>query len=225
MVVDDGLVIGSGDSAANGATIAAHQVSTGKLVWQQGYPCLGGQAVVVGGLVIFGACNKTTEAGFIQADNLTTGARVWRRAGNWVTLRGDLSTAAGTNVFASVDGAISDLNPATGATKYTLPDATSVLAVSASEVFTDCTTGGVCAYNLSDGTELWSVSDTSALAAEAGGVLYLADGLAVNASTGAQLRTIWTSSSPAPAALAVGEGRIAVANGAKTLEIYGLPGS
>ena len=228
MVVQGGLIVGSGYSAANGEALVVHQASTGKLVWHQGSPCLGGPAVVTGGLVIFAACTRTTQAGFIQADNLATGARIWRRPGNWVVQRGDLPTAAGTNLFASIGTTVYDLDPATGATKYTLTGATSVLAVSASEVFAACSSGEICGYNLSGGSQLWTVSDQSAFAAEAGGVLYLADGQALNASTGAQLRYIWHDFSPPPnaiAPLAVGEGRIAVVNDPRVLDIYGLPGS
>ncbi len=227
MVVADGLVIGSGSSAGGGTVVSAHLVSNGKLAWQQSYGSCNntGSAVVVGGFVVFAACGDMTGTPFLQGDNLTTGARAWRQPGTWQVERGDLSASAGKNVFAVSGGTAFDVNPKTGATRYTLTGATNVLAVDASLVFADCSNFDICGYDLSDGSQAWQVSDNSQLAAEAGGVLYLADGQALTASTGAQLGFIWAGSALAASAIAVGEGRIAVVNDPRVLDIYGLPGS
>jgi hypothetical protein len=65
------------------------------------------------------------------------------------------------------------------------------------------------------------------LAAEADGVLYLASGQALNASTGQVIKQVWgvgTYNDTAPTAIAVGDGRIAVVGDPRVLDLYGLPG-
>jgi PQQ-like domain len=229
MVVADGLVIGSGASAGSGTVVSAHQASDGKLVWQQGYGCGGGTgpAVVVGGVVVFAACTVANNTPFLQGDSLATGARLWRRSGTWQVQRGDLAASAGKNVFASSGGSVFDLNPLTGATRYTLTGAGSVLAVGSSQVYANCSTVNLCGYQLSDGHQLWQHSNgAQQLVVEAGGVLYLGDGEALNATSGAHLSYVWEEPNPnLPAeALAVGEGRIAVVDDPRVLDLYGLSG-
>ena len=227
MVVADGLVIGSGASSDAGTIVSAHQASDGKLVWQQSYGCANetGPAVVVGGVVVFAACTNSNDTPFLQGDSLATGARLWRRSGTWQVQRGDLATSAGKNVFAISGGSVFDLNPQTGATRYTLTGATSVLAVSSSEVYADCSGNNLCGYQLGDGHQLWQqLGGSQQLAVEAGGVLYLADGQALNATSGAQLTYVWQEP-PNATAIAVGEGRIAVVDDPRVLDLYGLPGS
>lgn len=165
---------------------------------------------------------------FLQGDSLATGAQLWRRSGTWQVERGDLAASAGKNVFASSGGSVYDLNPLTGATRYTLTGADSVLAVGSSQVYASCSGISVCGYQLSDGHQLWSASGGGQpLAVEAGGVLYLSDGQALNATSGAPLTYVWEQPNVTAAtrALAVGEGRIAVVNDPRVLDLYGLPGS
>jgi hypothetical protein len=226
MVVADGLVIGSGSSSDAGTIVSAHQASDGKLVWQQSYGCANeaGPAVVVGGVVIFAACTNSNDTPFLQGDSLATGALLWQRSGTWQVQRGDLATSAGKNVFAISGGSVFDLNPQTGATRYTLTGAASVLAVGSSEVYANCSATYVCGYQLSDGHQLWQQPyGIQQLAAEAGGVLYFDDGQALNATSGAPLSYVWQG--PDATALAVGEGRIAVVDDPRVLDLYGLPGS
>jgi hypothetical protein len=227
MVVANGDVIASGASVGSGTVISATQASDGKLLWQQDYGCFGGSgpAVVVGGVVVFAACTDSNNTPFLQGDSLATGARLWRRSGSWQVQRGDLAAAGGKNVFATSGGSVFDLNPQTGATTYELTGASTVLAITSSEVYADCSAPDVCGYRLSDGHQLWQKAyGSQQLAVEAGGVLYLGNGQTVNATSGAQLRSLWQSPTTTTA-LAVGEGRIAVSNTSRVLDLYGLPGS
>jgi hypothetical protein len=86
----------------------------------------------------------------------------------------------------------------------------------------------MCAYNLSTGAMEWQSSQfsvTPALAAEAGGVLYLDIGDALNAATGRVIKVLNTGNIDAPAtALAVGDGRIAAVSDPRVLDLFGLPG-
>jgi hypothetical protein len=75
------------------------------------------------------------------------------------------------------------------------------------------------------GRRLWHTSPgfVPALAAEAGGVLYLDQGPALNIASGRTLATLWAGLTAT--ALAVGDGRIAVVTDPRVLDLYGLPGS
>jgi hypothetical protein len=72
------------------------------------------------------------------------------------------------------------------------------------------------------------------MAAEAGGVLYLNDGIALNAATGHGIKKIWESityASPTTVhvglpsgPITVGDGRLAVVTDPRVLDLFGLPG-
>ena len=91
----------------------------------------------------------------------------------------------------------------------------------------------ICAYSISTGSLQWQKSFFTSVismkrATEADGVLYLATGQALNASTGQVIGNVWglgTYNFHAPSAMAVGDGRIAVAGDPRVLDLYGLPGS
>ena len=61
----------------------------------------------------------------------------------------------------------------------------------ASRVYAPCDGNRVCAYAAADGHRLWSVADSggSGSAIVGGSVLYLADGITLNAATGARVKT------------------------------------
>ena len=219
-VVSDGYVVSAGGTSGSGQFIAVRRVSNGAVVWQKTpNNDQASAALVVGGLVI------QQEAARLVAYRLATGARAWSRAGTWQPQRGDRAGQAARHFYTvNPAGQVADLSPRTGRTQRILTGATSVLAVDATRAYAICGTGRICAYRTTDGRLLWHLADNSALAAEAGGVLYLSDGHAINATNGALLRHIFTD--PAGASqLAIGQGRIAASLGSKTLNLYGLPGS
>jgi hypothetical protein len=69
----------------------------------------------------------------------------------------------------------------------------------------------------------WRTPHSGGLAAEADGVLYLSDGSAVSTASGATITSLWDTDSAT--ALVVGDGRIAVVNDPRVLDLYGLAGS
>jgi outer membrane protein assembly factor BamB len=167
----------------------------------------------------------------IEASNLATGATAWSLTGHWTLQRGDLSGAAGKHLYVTdPSGAAEALNPGTGQVQYSLGQAAKVLAVDTSRVYATCGRLHVCAYDINTGAPEWGSAELDAppaLAAEADSVLYLDLGTALNAATGKIITTIWGSAifaaQPA-AALAVGDGRIAVVADPRVLDLYGLPG-
>jgi outer membrane protein assembly factor BamB len=178
----------------------------------------------------YGCDNKGNET--IEADNLATGAAVWRLTGSWKLQRGDLNTSAGTHLYVtSPSGTVVDLNPRTGQVAYSLSQAVDVLAVGQFRVYATCGSHGqdICAYNTSTGALEWQNTQfglgPGALVAEAAGALYLDSGIALNAGTGQYITTIWQSPGNSPAtALAVGDGRVAVVSEPRILDLYGLRG-
>jgi len=231
LVVTGGLVVAAGSSAF-GLVVTVHKLATGAMVWARGANCLVNPPplMVVGQVVITpGSCATT---GSIIARNLTTGATLWTRTGNWVLQRGDSDTTAGRHVFAiDPTGTAVSLDPLTGKTQYSLAGAASVLAVDASQAYGACGTNSVdvCAYDSTTGSQRWQVepfnSPFPTLAAEAGGVLYLDKGDALDTATGKEL-TALGGGFPTPAtALAVGDGRVAAVTDPRVIDLYGLPGS
>jgi hypothetical protein len=248
--VSDGYVITEGNSISPGA-VTVHKVSDGSLVWADTTStCNYGPAIVVDQEVTFTRCpatsNGTPGASEITARALKSGATTWKRAGTWTVERGDRSSATGANLLAVDPSAtVADMDPATGATKNTLSGAGAVLAVDATSAFALCgdkdangNQDNLCAYSLSTGKQVWSNDDTSLLyysgtpgfspaAAEAGGVIYLNTGDTGNAKTGKTITsaTLGYSFATPPTALAVGDGRLLVADPAgRILDLYGLNG-
>lgn len=220
VVASNGYVVSAGGTSGAGQVITVRHVSNGAVVWEK-TPSndQASAALVVGGQVI------QQEQSSLVAYNLATGAHAWSRAGIWQPERGDRAAPAAHHLYA-VDpaGQVVDLNPQTGSTQRVLKGATSVLAVDGARAYAICGTGHICAYRTSDGQLIWSLADTSGLAAEAGGVLYLSDGSAINAGTGMLLRQIFTHAGGA-SELAIGQGRIAASLGDKKLDLFGLSGS
>jgi hypothetical protein len=186
--------------------------------------------MVVGQVVITpGSCATT---GRIIGRNLTTGATLWTRTGNWVLQRGDSDTTAGRHVFATdPTGTVVSLDPLTGKTQYSLAGAASVLAVDASQAYGACGTSSVdvCAYDSTAGSLRWQVEPFNSpfpnLAAEAGGVLYLDKGDALDTATGNELTALGGGFPQAATAMAVGDGRVAAVTDPRVIDLYGLPGS
>jgi len=224
-------VVTAGEDAAGYFTDVVN-LSNGKLVWSGG-ECYSTGAilpVVAGQQVISYGCGKGGNTA-MQAFSLAAGKMAWSLPG-WTFQSGDLSGATGKHLYAtSPAGTVDSLNPLTGKVEYSLKQAVTVLAVDLSRVYATCGSGGkfVCAYNISTGAQEWqntTLPSTTALAAEADGVLYLDFGDALNASTGKVIKTIWTKfRGKSASAIAVGDGRIAVVANPHILDLYGLKGS
>ncbi len=229
MVVPTGYVVTSAEGVF-GEIVAVRKLTTGAVVWSESTSCSGDpNALVEAQLVMWVSYACTTGAPTLTARNLATGALAWSSSGAQQLQRGDTGLSAGHHLYATTPGGtIVALDPLTGKTQYSLAGATRVLAVDASRVYTDCGSLGVCAYSTTSGSRQWSAQPgyTAGLAAEAGGVLYLDNGDALNAATGQTIVRLWfvDVESPAATALAIGDGRIAAVTDRRVIDLYGLPG-
>jgi outer membrane protein assembly factor BamB len=236
-VVSGYFVAVSGVSVGGGAVVAVHSLTTGAQIWTRGTePCGTESAVnvlVVAKEVVSGSCNASGNP-ILMARALGTGTKTWSRAGAWHLWRGDTGGLTGRNlVVTNPSGAIVDLNPLRGATRFSLSGATNVLAIGVARIYADCGPS-LCAYSTTNGALLWSDPGvTTLLAAEAGGVLYLDQGQVLDAKTGKAI----ASSAPTPtgqvglwfngdkaSALVVGDGRVAAVTDPRVADLYGLPG-
>jgi hypothetical protein len=225
LVVSGDSVVARGVSAGSGAIVSVRSLLTGGVVWFNVFGECGesDNMAVVGGNVVYSHCDADGDNPVLEADNLTTGAPAWSRAGVWSVERGDTDAVTARHLLAvGPRGNLDDMVPSTGAIRHSLPGARDALVVGTSLVFTTCGTAQVCAYKLSNHSELWSVDDASTLAAEAGGVLYLADGKLLSVRTGALITSIGRHS--ASNALVVGDGRVARTHNNRTLLLYALRG-
>jgi outer membrane protein assembly factor BamB len=225
MVVSGGLVVASGTSAGSGNVVSVHRLATGALVWSRGSGACDSDALVVAKLVISYRCRQDGASSVFA--RTFTGSKVWSLHGGWRLQRGDTDAAGGHHLYVtSPTGTVVSLDPLTGAAQYSLAGASHVLAVDNTRVYAVCARGAaVCAYNSTSGNKRWQAATaaTVKLAAEAGGVLYLDQGQALNTGTGQTIATLWqflTTTS-----LAVGDGRIAAVTDPRVLDLYGLPGS
>ena len=228
MVVSGKFVIWAGESAETPLYLSVRRLTDGSVVWESLQGCgSGAGAFVVAQRVISDGCDPS-GAPILTASNIHSGALTWSRPGNWGLQRGDTDAPTGRHLYATdPSGAVVSLSPLTGKTQYQLPGATTVLVVTPTQVFADCGALGVCAYSITSGSREWNAQPGSAtaLAASAGGVLYLDQGLALNTRTGKTLATLWAADSPPAVALAVGNGQIAAATGypfTPALNLYGM---
>ncbi len=230
MVVSGRYVVWAGSSPETPDYVSVRRLATGAVAWESISDCgNAANAFVVDQRVISNGCDQS-DARILIARNIGTGTLAWSRPGTWQPQRGDTDASTGRHVYATdPSGTVVSLNPLTGKTQYKLAGATGVLVVATARVFADCGALGVCAYSVTSGSRDWNAQPGSAttLAASAGGVLYLDQGLALNTGTGKTLATLWATSSPPAAALAVGNGRVAAATGPFTpngqvLDLYGI---
>jgi outer membrane protein assembly factor BamB len=223
MQLSGNYVVVSGSSQNDGQVTEVVQAATGNLVWDTDNVSCGDAvgAIVVAAEVIWNHCSETGDGtAVLEADTLSTGKVLWTRAGSWTIIRGDNDGAAtGHHIFALNGGVVNDINPKNGATRYTLTDATTVLADD-TRIYASCT-NGLCAFDTATGTHEWTVGNQARVAAEADGVLYLDNGEALMGSTGAFIKQAFPGSSE----FAVGDGRIAVISDHRIIDLYGLPGS
>jgi outer membrane protein assembly factor BamB len=234
LVVSNGFVVAAGSSDASGLIVTVRKLSTGADVWTRGggancsyFPL---PLMVVGQVVISpGTCAQTSR---IIGRALTTGATLWQRIGSFTPLRGDSDSTTGRHVFAlNPSGTVISLDPLTGKTQYSIAGAVNILAVDGSQAYGACGGGKVqvCAYDSATGTLKWlanlEIFSEPTLAAEAGGVLYLADGYALDTTTGKPLAALWDVFNQLSTSLAVGDGRVAAVLDPRVVDLYGLPGS
>jgi outer membrane protein assembly factor BamB len=226
MVVPNGYVVTSALDQF-GEQVAVRKTGTGAVVWSNnsGGACGSGALLVVARKVIWESVNCDTGTTTLMASNLSNGTLAWSDPGNWQVQRGDSGLSSGHLLYAtSPGGTVVALDPLTGKTRYSLAGAGQVLAVDSSRVYADCGSLGVCAYSTASGSRQWSAQPgyTANLAAEAGGVLYLDNGNALNAATGKTIISL--PASPAARALVIGDGRIAMVTDPRVIDLYGLPG-
>jgi outer membrane protein assembly factor BamB len=225
-VIATSYVITEGVDAI-GSVAQVFNLANGSFVWSTQQGCGGGRtlAMVVALVVMSNGCDAHSNAS-LEANSLSTGALLWNRPGNWGIQRGDLSGSAGKHLYATnPSGTTVALNPLTGQVQYSL-GTVGVLAVDRSRVYANCASG-ICAYNINTGALDWQGAQGASIAAEADGALYLNSGAALNAATGHVITTIWGAEEipfGTSAAIAVGDGRIAVVSDPRVLDLYGLPG-
>lgn len=226
-VVAGNEVVAMGASLGSGAVLTAYNLQTGVADWmQQGdSSCDSSPVLVVRNVVVTPLCSFEDGTPALSAFALATGAPLWHRDGDWSVLAASDHSTNGHLYAQPAGGAITDLNGVTGATRFTLPGATSLLAVDNTIVYAGCGAGAVCGYNEATGAKLWQVADSSTLAAVANGVVYLADGKLLAGSTGAAIVRLWN---PTATSLAVGDGRIAVmkpvSGATPSMQLFGLTG-
>ena len=192
LVVTGNYVVADGASIGSGAKVAVYDAATGATVWSKDISnsCDYLPTVLVVRGEVIQECDDNGDLATEAAD-LATGTVRWTKTGNWNPLRGDSDAATAHHLYArSPTHAITDINPATGAARFTLAGATGVLAVGPVRVFTSCSVG-ICAYSTATGAPSWSAAGSGPVAL-ANGVLYTGDGRALNATTGAQLATLFT---------------------------------
>jgi PQQ-like domain len=226
-VIATSYVITEGFDAI-GSVAQVFNLTNGSFVWSTQQGCGIGRtlAVVVALVVMSNGCDTQGNA-TLEANSLSTGALLWSLPGNWGIQRGDLSGSAGKHLYATnPSGTTVALNPLTGQVQYSL-GTVGVLAVDTSRVYANCASG-ICAYNINTGALDWQgYPGGASVAAEADGVLYLNSGAALNAATGQVITTLWGVAEPSVGtshAIAVGDGRIAVASDPRVLDLFGLPG-
>jgi len=193
----------------------------GAVVWGRDIEDCGiaASAIVVYDRVFYQSCE--TGAARLTAARLADGATAWTRAAG-VPVRGDAPGTVAKHLY------IGDLavNPATGATRFTLAGATRVHAVDATRVYATCGTV-LCAFTRATGARLWTSAEPAAAdprAAEpalAGGLLHTPTGAVLDAATGALVTRLWTGEARG---LSVGNGYVAAVVDDRVLDLYSLPG-
>jgi hypothetical protein len=228
LVVSGRYVVATGISVGSGQMTSVRKLTTGAVVWFQTTGLCesfsSSNLVVVDGNVVYPHCDQDGEDPVLEADGLASGAVAWTRSGTWSVEQGDTDALTSRHLIViGPTNLLTDLAPATGHTRHHLAGAVQSLVVGTARVYTTCGTGSVCAYRLSSGARLWSVTNASTLGAEAAGLLYLSDGSVRAVKTGAVVKRFGNGDEPS--ALVEGNGRVGVIDGPRVLDLYGLAGS
>lgn len=188
LVVDGDIVVVSGQDVFDPA-VTAYRLSDGAQVWTR--PALLPRPVSANGRLLVNPYNADTGAMTgSELIDIRTGEVVWNTPTTWYVLAA--GPAGGPLYAAGTAGELVQINVATGATVWSVPDAAAQLAVDDSRLYV--THGNdLVARETATGRQLWSRSYDSQLGKPvvAGGVVYATvSGRAVyplNAATGADL--------------------------------------
>jgi outer membrane protein assembly factor BamB len=236
MTVWNGHVLFTGFEAGGAGDLVSLSPTTGAVQWQYAPgTCDGlGRPIVVRNVVIVEGCAPDLSPR-LEGHSLSTGAVVWHKVGDWDVQRGDSAGAGGDTAYAvnNATGALTALNPATGATRWAKTGVGDALAVDATHVYTDCDANTLCALRPSNGSVAWQSSQFGLgghPVAVAGGLVFsggafdtvvrAADGTEVPDQLGFGF-SIW--STPV-STLAVANGRIVVSAG-RIVDVYAVPGA
>jgi PQQ-like domain len=230
VVVSGSYVVAEADDAIGGGadTVTALRIADGSVAWSA--TCAGFRHVVIVAQNVIYRCSSDDQTGddTVVARHLATGTQAWAASAGQI-LRGDSDATSGAHVYILRSGVVDDVNPVTGQTRFTLPGATSVLAVDRTRVYASCP-AGVCAYAVATGAQVWATSPENnpmdiRTASEANGVLYLGNGDVLNASNGAFITELFQGGSSGSTPTFVAGGRVGVMKDDRILDLYGLAGS
>lgn len=219
-------VVATGATEGSGSTVEVLDAATGAVVWSRlGDICnIPTSAVVAYDRVYFDDCDQSTGARSLIAAAVGTGAVAWRKSGNWPVQRADAVGTAAKHLYSGSTA----LNPANGATRFTLSGATRIDAVDATRVYANCGTV-VCAFTRATGARLWTSTVPAsgrgfwpARLALAGALLYTPVGTVLDAATGAVVKQLWDGEATE---LSVGNGYVVAAVDSRVLDVYGQPGT
>lgn len=217
--------------------VSAIDVATGKTLWTQGncWP-YSGSIFVAGGHLIAQTC--PADSNQVSALDEKTGQVLWTRKAPMIAIRADRSTPGGrAQAYVQRDnGRIAVLGANHGATLFGLHGALAVLAADPTRIYSGCGSDGtdICAYSKKNGALVWRAAETGdqvrqypggfiPLIAVGGNVVYVANGDALNATTGKSVHHLWTAGTATD--LAVGDGYVAADLGDGALRLYGLAGN
>jgi outer membrane protein assembly factor BamB len=231
IAVDGRFVLATGTSQGNGQTIAVLDAATGADVWRRNGDNCPVAPRIVRQQVYYQECGAQPTA--LVAARLADGVVVWRKPGDFAVTRGDRPGLDATHVFTDSVA----LDPATGATRFTMAGATRVDAVGTNRVFGACGTV-VCAFDKATGARAWTSTiapsvdtggsdsgiDDPVRAAVAATLLYLPTGQVLNSTTGALVARLWTGQARS---MSVGDGYVLAVpeSSPRILDVYGLPGA
>jgi outer membrane protein assembly factor BamB len=237
MTVWQNHVLYTGYEAGGAGDLVSLAVGSGAVQWTYapGFCDAMGRPVVVGGVVLTTGCDASFDPQ-MEGHSLTTGALLWVRPGVWDVQRGTSSDpTAGKDAYVrnETSGALTDVNPKTGVTRWVFTALGDALAVDGTHVYTDCDDNTLCAVVRGTGIIDWQVP-AYGLAGHpvvvAGGVVYAgsAYGPVVRASNGAAVLdrfgeplSIW--STPLNS-LAIANGRVLATSG-RIIDVYQVPGA
>ena len=236
MTVWNGHVLFTGFEAGGGGDLISLSTTTGAVQWSYAPGICDGMGlpIVVRNIVIVEGCGPTFNPR-LEGHSLGTGAVVWHKAGDWDVQRGDNAGPGGSTAYVvnNATGALTALNPATGATRWAKTGVGDALAVDATHVYTDCDANTLCALRPSNGSVAWQspqfglgghpVAVAGGLVLSGGAfdtVVRAADGTEVPDQFGFGF-SVW---SDAVSTIAVANGRIVVSSG-RVLDVYAVPGA
>jgi outer membrane protein assembly factor BamB len=220
MVISNGHVIVDGDQSGEdngGATV--FNATTGATQWTGSRCSQSRTDIVVGGVAIMGGCDASFNP-TLQGRALADGHVIWSRPGDWTPQRGDQDTTAGHDAYVlDPTGRLVDLNPLTGATRWSAAIGSAV-AVDATRVYTQCSDTAVCAYTRTGPTLVWTHATAQGAVSVAGTLAYLPDGEVLVAATGASALAggeLWDGTAKW---VAVAAGRVFVVVNPRIIDIY-----